>query len=264
MSEPLNEITEIVATVDNLTSTDSLAGAIFPSIAATIDVTESNITETLRVGATGPVGPAGPAGPIGLTGEPGSSGADGTPGLNIYSGNSIPLDSFGKNSETFVNVENGDVYVKSNDTWSIIGNIQGPIGPRGLPGSGVGGAGYQLTTITNNEVWSELLGDDFSRLTMPNNTTWFFTIRITGRRIDQGGEDSASYKLEGSIENNNNVVSLSGITIKTVLAESNSEWDVTLEANENNEALVIKVKGVADVEIKWLASVTLVEVTDPN
>ncbi|MDP2671983.1 MAG: hypothetical protein Q8O68_00550 [Candidatus Daviesbacteria bacterium] len=47
----------------------------------------------------------GPQGPVGLSGE------------QWFSGAGIPDDSFGNNGDFYIDISNGDVYEKVNDTW---------------------------------------------------------------------------------------------------------------------------------------------------
>jgi len=125
MSEPLNEITEINATVDDLTSTDSLVGAIFPSIAATIDVTESNITETLRVGATGPRGPQGEVG-SGITFKGELANPTLLPSSENNQGDAYLIETGG----TYLGItyQDADLVIWDGIEWVSGGSIKGPAG----------------------------------------------------------------------------------------------------------------------------------------
>lgn len=89
-------------------------------------------------GATGPQGPIGNTGPTGSTGSQGpagSTGPAGTPGERWYAFNAPPgnggepLDSVV--GDWYLNTLNGDVYEKTAapNTWTLRGNIRGPVGP---------------------------------------------------------------------------------------------------------------------------------------
>ena len=102
-----------------------------------------------------------------------------------------------------------------------------------------------------------------SRVILPANRTWMFTISIAARQTAGTGTvgDSGIYKIEGGIkrDGSNNTVLVGSIT-KTVLGEDQPTWDVTAEADNTNECLVIKVNGEASKTIHWVAKADLVEV----
>ena len=105
--------------------------------------------------------------------------------------------------------------------------------------------------------------DSASRIILPANRTWAFTISIAARQTSGSGTvgDSGIYKIEGGIKRDgSNNTALVGVITKTVLAEDQSVWDVTAEADDTNECLVIKVTGEASKTIHWVAKADLVEV----
>ena len=51
---------------------------------------------------------------------------------------------------------------------------------------------------------------------------------------------------------------------KTVLFETYSPWDVTVEGSDAHHALVIKVNGAANNTVRWVASVRTAELTFPD
>jgi hypothetical protein len=102
-----------------------------------------------------------------------------------------------------------------------------------------------------------------ARLTLQANRTWGFTVNIVARQTAGSGTvgDSGIYKIEGGIKRDgSNNTALVGVITKTILAEDQSAWDVTAEADDTNECLVIKVTGEASKTIHWVAKVDLVEV----
>jgi len=102
------------------------------------------------------------------------------------------------------------------------------------------------------------------RAILPANRTWAFTINIAARQT--GGTagtvgDSGIYKIEGGIKRDDaGNTALVGAITKTVIAEDQAAWDVTAEADDTNDALVVKVTGEANKTIHWVAKIDLVEV----
>ena len=58
----------------------------------------------------------------------GDVGATGAPGSVWYEGSGAPSGATGINGDYYLNVANGDVYLKATGSWSIVGNIKGPAG----------------------------------------------------------------------------------------------------------------------------------------
>jgi len=66
-----------------------------------------------------PTAPAGPPGP---------------PGSQIITGSASPTSSLGNNGDIYIQINTGDVYKKTGNTWNLIGNIKGPPGQPGQQG----------------------------------------------------------------------------------------------------------------------------------
>lgn len=100
------------------------------------------------------------------------------------------------------------------------------------------------------------------RLDLANDTTWAFSIMVVARRTDADNE-SAAYKLEGCIDRQADAAStaLVGTVTTTVLGEDTAAWDVAATADTTNGGLAITVTGEASKTIRWVAKVTLVEVS---
>lgn len=116
---------------------------------------------------------------------------------------------------------------------------------------------------TTNATQTELFLDGASaskRVTIASDTTWLFEVFIVARRTD-ADDESAGYKFQGVLDNNAGTTALVGMVIKTVIAEDTSAWDVTVEADNTNDALVVKVTGEAAKTINWVARIELTEVT---
>jgi Pectate lyase superfamily protein/Collagen triple helix repeat (20 copies)/Bacteriophage Mu Gp45 spike protein len=66
-------------------------------------------------------------GPVGLTGPQGTT---------FREGSGVPSSGLGNDGDSYLNVANGDVYLKVAGLWgSPIGNLRGPVGADGAPGS---------------------------------------------------------------------------------------------------------------------------------
>ncbi|MGI2823665.1 pneumococcal collagen-like adhesin PclA, partial [Streptococcus mitis] len=70
----------------------------------------------------------------GRNGTDGASGADGRNGAELLSGTKAPTANDGKDGDTYIDANTGDVYKKENGTWDKIGNIRGPQGLKGEDG----------------------------------------------------------------------------------------------------------------------------------
>lgn len=79
------------------------------------------------------IGPEGPPGPQ-LPGPPGPAGPPGWP-MPWIAGSGIPPREIGLEGQLYLNVDNGDVYQRSDVSWLLVGNIRGPQGTGG--GTGV-------------------------------------------------------------------------------------------------------------------------------
>jgi len=120
--------------------------------------------DTGNTGAQGIQGPAGPTGSTGSQGPAGSTGPAGTPGERWYAFNANPgsggepLDSIV--GDWYLNTATGDVFEKTAapNTWTLRGNIKGPIGatgtqgPQGIQGP-IGNTGSQGVQGTPGEKW---------------------------------------------------------------------------------------------------------------
>ena len=67
----------------------------------------------------------------GNDGVDGNRGRDGRNGSELLSGNVAPTPNDGKNGDTYIDSNTGDVYKKNNGTWNKTGNIRGPQGAKG-------------------------------------------------------------------------------------------------------------------------------------
>lgn len=125
---------------------------------------------------------------------------------------------------------------------------------------------YMLRTHTTNATPTETFLDGTGgseRLVLPDDATWTFKVTVTGHRTDVG-DGHAGYEFRGVIfrQAGASTVSFQGSPVKTVLAESNAQWDVTIAADTANGSLRVRVQGQAGKTIRWAALVETVEVTN--
>lgn len=83
-------------------------------------------------------------------------------GSHIYSGTGVPSSTLGSDGDLYINKTNGDYYLKQSGVWVKQGNLMGPPGPAGPPGSqiltspgipdnGIGANGdFYMATSTGN------------------------------------------------------------------------------------------------------------------
>jgi hypothetical protein len=74
-------------------------------------------------------------GPQGEQGISGTDGVDGSNGNTVLTGTSNPNNNNGVNGDLFLNVNNLDFYLKTNDVWNLLGNLKGPTGSAGAQGA---------------------------------------------------------------------------------------------------------------------------------
>lgn len=115
-----------------------------------------------------------------------------------------------------------------------------------------------LTTAATNELFLD--GDAATqRMKIPVEGTWTFDILVSAR-TDAGA--SAGYRITGVIRNNAGATSFTGVPAVTVLAEDIGAWNVWVEADNVNDALVIKASavGTPTAATRWVATVRTTEV----
>lgn len=122
---------------------------------------------------------------------------------------------------------------------------------------------YMLRTNTVGITPAELLFDDGSRLQIPDDSTWTFTITVTGHRTN-GTDGHAGYKFEGVIYRiaGASSIAFQGNPVKTVIAESNSAWDININADTTLGSLTLTAVGETAKIIRWVALIETLEVTN--
>jgi hypothetical protein len=118
---------------------------------------------------------------------------------------------------------------------------------------------YVLRSATSDATETELFLDGVSqRITLVSSRTLSFDILIVAH---SSGGASAGYRITGLIENVAGTTTFVGTQPLTVLGEDAPVWNVTVVADNANDALEIKVTGAAGTNIRWVASVRTVEVS---
>src|SRR4051812_3836079 len=97
-----------------------------------------NTTSVLVITVTPPEGPAKVLTPLGAPGTPGRDGADGaiviTGETEILTGNGVPDDSLGTDTQIYLDNVSDDVYKKVAGHWELQTNIKGQKGDKGDAG----------------------------------------------------------------------------------------------------------------------------------
>lgn len=125
---------------------------------------------------------------------------------------------------------------------------------------------YLLRTHTTSATPIEAFLDGTSgtaRLVLPDNCTWTFKATVTAHRTDVN-DGHAGYEIRGVVFRNSGAATISfqGSPIRTVLAESNSPWDINITPDPTTGALKITVTGQAGKTIRWAILIDTLEVTN--
>lgn len=116
--------------------------------------------------------------------------------------------------------------------------------------------GCQTTNATQTTMRTMNDFENLSPKVAPNQSV-LFKIDIVARRTSTQTE-SAAYEIIGCIKNDAGTTALQGTITKNVIAEADSNWDVTAVANNTDDTLDIKVTGAAGKNINWLGKVTYI------
>ena len=123
-------------------------------------------------------------------------GAAGRNGKEVLNGKVNPQPADGKDGDTFVNTQTGDVFVKKGDTWEPAGNIKGPKGEKGENGEkGKDGFTPEVTVTDNNN------GTHTITITQPDNKPSLTT-------IVKNGEDGKTPKVKAERDEANKQTTL--------------------------------------------------------
>lgn len=120
-----------------------------------------------------------------------------------------------------------------------------------------------LRRATTNATPAELFLDGASlRATIPTNTTWVFSLLTVARDDQAATAESAAWKVEGVISNDNGTTSLVTAVTSTTLADDTAgTWAHAVTADNANDALVVTVTGEAARNVRWVCHMRVVQVT---
>jgi len=114
----------------------------------------------------------------------------------------------------------------------------------------------QTTDDTPTEIVLSLSTD---RLTIPINTSWFFTVKVIARQINDDFSVNA-YHIEGTCSRDAGNIAIDYQTTITS-NEEDATWDFVISADTGNQSLKLLATGAVDNTINWVARIELVEVT---
>ena len=122
---------------------------------------------------------------------------------------------------------------------------------------------YVLHGSTTNATATEIFvgGTTDSRVTIPTDTTVFFTVDIVARRTDATGE-SAGWQVKGVVDNFSGTVANVGDIYEVVVAQDDTNWQVDVTADDADNAINVVCTGVASKTIKWMAVVKTMEIAN--
>lgn len=115
----------------------------------------------------------------------------------------------------------------------------------------------QTTDGTQGELF---LDGSTTRMTIASDSSWAFTCRVIARRTDADGETNI-YILSGALDNNAGTTALVGDVSKQIVSEDTTAWDVVAQADDTNDALVLKGTGQAAKTINWVTACDTTQVT---
>ena len=143
-----------------------------------------------------------------------------------------------------------DTYVLTSDangvgTWQAAAG--GPAGPSGTVLSGT------TANATPTEIFVD--GTSPNRVDVATGSTITFSALVAAR----SATESAGYKIEGVIKNDAGTAALVGVVAKTVFAEEDIAWDITVTAANN--ALTFIVTGDSADSVSWEVTLNKTEAT---
>jgi hypothetical protein len=119
---------------------------------------------------------------------------------------------------------------------------------------------------TTGTTYTELFLDGVAatkRLVIADNSVYVFDILVAGRRTDATG-GGAGYRFVGIAKKDTTAGSMTfiGSPSKTILGETNTQWDARVTANTTTGSILIEVRGEDLKDINWVATVQTTEVTN--
>lgn len=117
---------------------------------------------------------------------------------------------------------------------------------------------FVMRNSTTDATQTELyLNGSSTRLSIASTRCWKFTVDVIGYNVTDGNANG--YNIQGTIKNIAGTTSLIG-TNTTVEQEDDAGFACVVEADNTNDALVVKVTGAASKTVRWVAHVHIVQV----
>ena len=118
---------------------------------------------------------------------------------------------------------------------------------------------YVLYNTTTDNTPTELFLDGTStRITLTDDTTMMFEADIVGR--ESTGADHCAFRLQGVIDKTNATTVIINTVNETVVAQTDDVWEVSVTADDINDAIAVTVTGNNDT-IRWTGFVKTVVIT---
>ena len=179
----------------------------------------------------------GPQGSQGETGETGPQGPTGQDGSSVLTGNGVPSNEYGNDSDSYIDLDNWDFYIKIDGSWILKGNIKGDDGADGQNGNGI--VSIELTNSSGNT--------DTYTITFDNGETTTFTVTngengeqgIQGEPGKDGVDGTSIYTLEGEPSPNlgKNGDSYIDLLSWNFYVKENGEW--VIKGNIKGSSVII-------------------------
>jgi len=119
---------------------------------------------------------------------------------------------------------------------------------------------YVLFTTTTDDTPTEMFLDGSNtRIDLPEDSTMMFEADIIGR--DSSGTDHCSFRIQGLVDRTSGSTVLINTVNEVVVAETDDTWSATVEADDVNDTIAVKVTGAAATTIRWTGFVKTVIVT---
>lgn len=119
---------------------------------------------------------------------------------------------------------------------------------------------YVLFTTTIDDTPTEMFLDGSNtRIDLPEDSTMMFEADIIGR--DSTGTDHCSFRLQGLVDRTSGSTVLVNTVNEVVVAETDDTWSATVEADDVNDTIAVKVTGAVATTIRWTGFVKTVIVT---
>ena len=158
--------------------------------------------------------------------------------------------------EMAVNTADKKIYVRDSSDNIV------SLGGEGVTGATSNAVTRQnlLTGTTSDATETEIFvgGVSNTRVSIANNSTVMYSVDIVARRTDSDGV-GAGYHLKGVIDHNTGTTADVGNLYEIILAEDNTALAVDVGADATNDAIYVKVTGIAGHTYRWVALLTTTE-----